>query len=290
MFTFEKQDLGKNTLKYTVTIPVKEIKTRYDAGFDEIRGSAKIEGFRPGKAPANIAKKHISKEKIYDLLIQKLLPDVYKDILTREKLEPIISPEVELKKAEEEKDWEIDFTIAMKPAAKLPDYKKVIQKVKAELKKDAIWVPGKDVEKESEAEKMKRREKLLDEIVRNLVKETEIELSDLIIEQEVNNRLSKLLDDVRSIGLTMDAYLASKNLTTDSAKAQFKKEVQDSYAVDLILTEIGDKENISVSQKELDDFFEKISDEASKADAKKHAYFYSSVLRKQKIIDFLSDL
>jgi len=95
-----------------------------------LSADTKVEGFRKGKAPADLVNKKLRQEKIYDELIRKLLPDIYEHIIKTEKLEPAISPKVELKKALEKEDWLIEFTVALKPHVTIPEYKKIVTEVK----------------------------------------------------------------------------------------------------------------------------------------------------------------
>jgi FKBP-type peptidyl-prolyl cis-trans isomerase (trigger factor) len=109
----------------------------------------------------------------------------------------------------------------------------------------------------------------------------------MIVESELNHRLSKLVDDVQKIGLTVDQYLKSKNLTMDTVKENFKREIEDTYKLEFLLSEVADKEGIKVEQSEIDKLFVNIKDEKEKQFAMQNSYYYASVLRKQKTIDFL---
>lgn len=78
-------------------------------------------------------------------------------------------------------------------------------------------------------------------ILEAVLKEVKVEISDLIVEEELSARLSRLVDDVRKIGLTTEAYLKSKNLTMEQLKASFKKEIEDTYKLEFLLAEVMDQ-------------------------------------------------
>lgn len=281
------------TAIYEVTIPTKDIDTRYKASLQDLAKTANVEGFRKGKAPADMAEKALGKDRIFDHMIQVLLPDIYKKVLEQDKLEPVISPKIELQQAKEGEDWVIVMSIALQPTVKVPDYNKIAADVRSEAKKDEIWVPGKDEKadtKLSDKEIMERKEKMLNNILQKIIDKTTIELSDIIVEQEVNNRLARLVDDVRNIGLTIDAYFQSRNTTQEQVKDEFKKDIESTYKLEYALNEIGDKENITVEDKEIQKMLKDIPDGPEKADAQKNAYVYAMMMRKQKILDFLSAL
>jgi len=293
MFNLQKKNIEKTTLEYTVMVPQEEIVKRFDITLKEVSKTTEVPGFRKGTAPIDIARNTIAKEKVYDKLIQKLFTDIYKEILEKDDLKPALSPQADLKKAEEGSDWELVLRIALQPEVIVPDYKKIMANALNEVKKDDIWVPGKDKDEKEpdiEAKTNAKREKKLQKVLDELVKQTKIELSSIIVDHEVERKLTQLLDDVRKVGLTVEAYLQSKNTTQEQLNTQLKDDIDATYKLEYALSEIADKEGITVEPAEIENLFAHIKDEQEKAEAKKNSYVYSNMLRKQKVIDFLSSL
>lgn len=282
--------LPKATVEITVDIPKDVISKSYSDAFESLRERLEVEGFRKGKVPKEIAEKNLRKETVYQELIHRLLPKIYEDIVKKEELKPVISPKIELVKAQENSDWQIKISVAERPIVTLGDYKKLIQKAKEDKKKAHIWVPGKDKSEPSEQEKAKMNQELLNAVLDELLKASNVEISDLILEEELNSRLSRLVDDVQKLGMTIDSYLKSKNTTMDQLRAQYKSEIENIHKMEFILNEIADEENIKVENAELDKIFGTIQDEKEKKLAQQNAYFYAALLRKQKTLDFLLGL
>lgn len=276
--------LPQNTYELLIEIPWDEVSREYKTAFDLILAEFSIEGFRKGKVPAAMAEKHIPKEKVYEQLIKTLIPRVYEEAVVAEKLKPIVAPKVDLVTAKENETWQVKATVAEKPAVDLGEYKKKVQAAKADLKKADIWVPGKE---EKAPDQAAENDKLLNVALTTILKEVKCEISPMLIEAEMNRKLTQLVDDVQKIGLTVDSYLQSKGLTMDKLKEQFTREITDMYKLEFILLDIADKENIQVDQADLDKLFGALKDEKDKAAAKANSYFYASVLRKQKTLDFL---
>lgn len=287
MYSYKKEKLPKNTVQLIVDVPKADVKQEEGEAFLRLQQKLTVEGFRPGKVPKDIAEKHIHKEDLYQELAQKMISRIYSEILSKENLKPIISPKVDLVKAKEGEDWQIKITLAEKPIIVLGDYKKVIKDAKAKISKTNIWVPGKDKDAKKPEED---KNKLLNEVLTALLKETKLEISDLVINEEINHRLAHLLDEIQKIGLTTENYLKSKNLTMDSLKAQFKKETEDTYKLEFILAEVADKENLKVEQADLDKLFVNIKDENEKKKAIQNSYYYATIIRKQKTLDYLISL
>lgn len=289
MLTLKKTDLGKNTLKFVVTVPKSQIKRKYEEIFNRFIKQLEVPGFRKGKAPKDIAAKKINKEKIFQQTAKEIIPEIYQQLINQENLKPVINPKIKLLKAKEGEDWQIEITIAEKPKVTLPDYRKLIKEIKSEKKKDDIWVPGKSEKKDKKKAK-ENKGKLLNKILDALAKNTQIEISDLIVETELERRLTQLLDDIQKIGLTVEAYLKSKNETIESIKNRFRKEIEDLYKLEMALEEIAEKEKVVVNQKEIETLLANIKDKKKQQEARKNSYFYASILRRQKTIDFLLSL
>lgn len=287
MYSYKKEKLPKNTTSFVVDIPKEDIKNEEAAAFTRLQNELTVEGFRKGKAPKNIAEKHISKDDLYQELAQKMISRIYQEIITKEKIQPIISPKVDLESAKENESWKIKITIAEKPIVSLGDYKKAVKEAKAKAKAADIWVPGKDKEaKKPEDDKSK----LLNDVLTALLNETKLEISDLVIDEEINHRLTHLIDEIQKIGLTTENYLKSKNLTMDSLKAQFRKETEDTYKLEFALSEVADQEKIQIEKAELDKLFVNIKDEKDRKQAEQNSYYYATILRKQKTLDYLISL
>jgi len=273
-----------------VDIPINDINNAYNEAFSFLQKELVIPGFRKGTVPKKIAEKHIQKEVVYEKLIQNLLPKIYEEIIKKENIIPIISPKVELLNAKENEDWQVKILIAQKPDIHLTDeYKKIVKEIKNNKKKDEIWVPGKKQSSQPKTEEMKKQ-KILNEILNALLKNINCEVSDLVIEEELNHRLANLLDEIKHIGLTVEAYLKTKNITIDDLKNQYRKEIDEAYKLEFILLAIADKENITVEKSDLEKIFSNFHNEKERKLAENNSYFYASILRKQKTLDYLLDL
>jgi len=285
--TLKKQP--KSTIEVLVKLTWNEIQLAYKTSFELLHAEFEMEGFRKGKVPRELAEKNIAKDSVYSHLIRELMPKIYEDIVKKENLKPILSPKIELVKAKENEDWELKVTLAEKPVVKLRDYKKQVQEAKKTLKADDIWVPGKEQTAPDKSADQKK-EKVLNVSLEAVLKECECELPPLLIEEELDRRLSQMVDDVQKIGLTMDKYLQTRNLTMEKVKERLTREITDMYKLEFILQAIADEEKLEVKQEDLNALFSNIKEEKDRKAAEANAYFYASVLRKQKALDFIIGL
>lgn len=284
------KSLPNNTYEVEVTIDKSRIKTMNDQVVEEAIKNVKVEGFRPGKAPRNLAEKELNQEKVYGEVLERILTPELSEIMTKEGKRPVTRPRVQLKEAKADSDWIATIQIAEKPTLKLPDYRAKIADLKKDMKKGDIWVPGQETENKPNEGQQQARTKLMNDILQMLVSETSFDLSDLIIEDEYNQRLTQLLEEIRKLGLTLDSYLASRSMTAEQLQESVKREVSDLYKIEFILDALSEKEQVQVEPQELEALFGSISDPQAKKQAQDNAYMYAAMLRKQKLLDFLIDL
>lgn len=117
----------------------KNLQVTLEAGEidDELKGitkdfvrHARIPGFRPGKAPEAMVAKRFQKE-IRDELRQKVLARGYREGLKEAKLDVLQLIDVNEPEVNPGQDVDITFTIDIRPAFELPDYKGIPATAKA---------------------------------------------------------------------------------------------------------------------------------------------------------------
>jgi len=69
-----KKSLISNNDKLRINIPWSELKKPYQQTISDLAKKMKIEGFRKGKIPLNIAEKQVSLEKIAETILKDILP------------------------------------------------------------------------------------------------------------------------------------------------------------------------------------------------------------------------
>ena len=289
MYTHSIKKLPKNTLEISISIPWKDIQIEYTKAFAVIQKDTSIEGFRKGKAPKEVAEKHIKREDVYNNLLQTYVPSIYSEIVKKENLKPIISPKLDLKSAAENKDWDLVIHVAQVPTVTLGKYKEAVKAAKKEVAKAGIWVPGKDTEVTQE-DKDKQKQAEFQASLAATLTAAKVEVSDLIVEDELNGRLARIVDDVQKIGLTMEKYLESKKMTKEDFNNQIREEITETYKMEFVLQKIADEEKIQVEKEELEKMLAAVTKPKEKEAAMKNTYYYAPLLRKQKTLDYLSSL
>lgn len=285
--SFQLNQLPKKTFEITAVIPWSEVEKTQETIIEEQGKQLEIKGFRKGMAPKNMVKDVLGKEKLIRFILEKILPDLFQKAVEELKLKPVLSPKVELISADENKDWQAKFLSCEEPEVSLGNYKEEIKK--AFGTKAKIWTPGEEKE-EKPQDKENEKEKKINMALEWLLKNLKIEISDLLIEDEVNRKLSSLIDQTQKLGLTVEQYLASSGKKIDSIKEEYSKQSQENLMFEFILGKIADEEKISVTEEDLNKAAAKAESETQKKVLEGQKYYLAILLRRQKTLDFLAGL
>jgi len=320
-YTYKLKSLPKSAKEATIEIKWDLISKNKDSVITRAIATVNVPGFRIGKAPRATAEKMLNMDKIYEETVRETIPEIYKAILEKEKLNPITSPSVNLTEAKEGETWKLTMTIPLVPEVKLKDYKKQIKNEKLKVEKEASAkksepvipanagiqkgkmsdevkeipeppsLEGRQVRDDKQPnEKPEASALMLSSIFDILLKESELEVPELLTNEEVNRRLTQLLDDIKKVGLTPEQYLTSKKMTEEELQKQYFKDSEDMYKIEFIISKIADEEKLTVEPTELENIMGLAKNDEEKAIAQRNMAWYETLLRKQKVIDFLNTL
>lgn len=264
-----------NQVEWIVTLPWQSINETYERITKHLMEHIEVAGFRKGKAPADLAKKHIDDAKVYEEVLKELIPKVYADSVKAHNLKPILSPKVEVIEADKEKPWKFKIVTAEKPPITLGNYRQAITKMKS-AKKATVIVPGKENQKQEEV--------TLADVLDALAAEIKVELPEILVEQEVTRMLSNLVDQTQKLGLTVEHYLQSQGKTSDALREEYKRDAQKTLSLEFALEEIADKENITIDNKDIDVFIDQAKSAQDKKALTDQRYYIANLLRRQKTV------
>jgi FKBP-type peptidyl-prolyl cis-trans isomerase (trigger factor) len=270
----EKQTNGNIVL--TITIPWEDVtRTKAQVVEDMVKGTS-LPGFRKGKAPKKLVEEKLDEEKVKEEVLRKILPQGYVEAVKEHKLNPVISPRIQIVKMDEGKEWQFIATTCEAPKIELNNYKDAVKKINAKSK---IILPGKEPTPPS-----------LDELIAELLKTIKIEIPQIIVDSETERLLAQTLDEIKRLGLTLDQYLASTGKNIDALKEDYAIKAKNDIGLEFILRQIGETEKITVEDKELDEAINQGKTDEEKKNLASNKYLLASIIRQQKTLDFLKNL
>jgi FKBP-type peptidyl-prolyl cis-trans isomerase (trigger factor) len=277
--------LPKKTFELELTIPWEEVQKTYQKVLSNTAKDITIKGFRQGKAPLNMVETHVGKATLYEKTVQIMVTDSYIEAVKKHNLRPIIHPQIVPISLEENKDWIVKATSCEPPGVDLANYKDAVKGLKA---KSTIWTP----DKAGQDEKEKPTGPTIDQILEEVIKTAKVEIPEVLLEQEVNRLLSNTIDQVNSMGMTIDQYLQSRGKSSEQLRHEYRHSAENSLKLEFIMAKIALENNIDVDNKEIEDIIAKTQEPTAKKalESQEQQNYLKAILRRQKTLDFLKSL
>lgn len=125
--------------RLTIGVPAQEVDSEVEKRLKQTASRARLNGFRPGKAPMSVVKKRFG-EGVRQEVISDMMRDAYIKALSEEKLNPAGLPRFEPKELGEGKDLEFVATVEVYPEITLADFSDL------EFTRESAEVTEKDVD------------------------------------------------------------------------------------------------------------------------------------------------
>ncbi|MBI4225110.1 MAG: trigger factor [Candidatus Sungbacteria bacterium] len=143
---FTTQKLPKSQIEILVTLPFSEFEPHVKKAAALISETAKIEGFRPGKAPYTQVKDTVGEHAIYERAAEEAVrhtwAEVIRDVLDAEpfKTHPFIGrPDITVTKLAPDNEFIYKVTASYVPEVKLPDdYATIAKRVRKDKKEVSV--------------------------------------------------------------------------------------------------------------------------------------------------------
>src|SRR3990170_8218324 len=129
-YTINHGEKGRVEIK--VDIPKATFETAYNQILVKLGHDAKIDGFRPGKAPADVVEGKVGLNKILNETASSSISKHLSDILEKEKLIPLESPKIAVNTLAKSSPFSFTASFTQKPKVKVGSWKTIkVKKVAA---------------------------------------------------------------------------------------------------------------------------------------------------------------
>lgn len=223
-----------SNVEIEVTIPAVDFMGYWNDGIKRIQKEAEIDGFRKGMAPENAITAKYGESAIMQEMADSAINKSYPEIVIGEKIHVIGEPHIHIVTLEKDKDFVYHAHVPVYPVLDMPDYKKIAT----------------DTAKENEKETVEITAEELDKIMAGLSDEIKTATPDIENKIKENVKLEKELqikNEVRAITMeNLVKAVEEKNIDC------WPEGFQDKDKAQVIAIEIAKKENITVSEEEID--------------------------------------
>ena len=117
--------LPKSQVGMTIEVPVEVVNATYDRVLNRLASRARIEGFRPGRAPRALVEARLGPAALREEVVETMVPEVVRQALDEKSIDPIDNPDVEVLELERGKPARLKATISVMPEVTLADVTKL---------------------------------------------------------------------------------------------------------------------------------------------------------------------
>ncbi|MDR1208134.1 MAG: trigger factor [Holosporales bacterium] len=129
----DKKEHSSLSRTYTITITLSEITEKIDEWIVKKAATVKMDGFRKGKVPLDVVKKHYI-DQAKPSVIEDILKKAQKDIIETDKLVLVRGPSFEIKSSALDEDFVVEMSVEIQPKVELIDHKEIhVEKVVCEV-------------------------------------------------------------------------------------------------------------------------------------------------------------
>ncbi len=105
----------------TIEVPAELVDATFERVLNRLVSRAKIEGFRPGRAPRALVETRLGPAVVREEVVEAMVPDVIRQALEEKSIDPIDSPDVEVLELERGRPARLKATISVMPEVTLGD-------------------------------------------------------------------------------------------------------------------------------------------------------------------------
>jgi trigger factor len=115
------EQLPRSQVGMTIEVPAETVDATFDRVLNRLVSRAKIEGFRPGRAPRALVEARLGPAAIREQVVETMVPEVIRQVLQESSINPIDNPDVEVVELERGKPARLKATVSVMPQVTLGD-------------------------------------------------------------------------------------------------------------------------------------------------------------------------
>ncbi|HXC78966.1 MAG TPA: trigger factor [Candidatus Acidoferrum sp.] len=213
------EQLPKSQVGMTIEVPAETVDATYDRVLNRLTSKARIEGFRPGRAPRSLVEARLGPAVVREEVVELMVPEIVRQALQERSIDPIESPDVEVLELERGRPARLKATVSVMPEVKLGE----VPKLEAPI--EPIEVTDEMVERRLEDVRQPlaeitpvEREARLGDVV---VIDVEVDVVGKVIDSETRKAMEAELKDGVLLPELLEAIPGAKVGETRSAVVKF---------------------------------------------------------------------
>ncbi len=269
---------------FRITLEGSEGDLYFTRAAQELSKENPVKGFRPGTVPFEILEKSLDKNLVTKSVAREAIKAVLPDFFKTQRLYFIGEPLIQFTQIQKGKPLEFEIGLALWPAIKLSDHKNIeVKGRKPEVSEEEISRALNHIKKSRKAEKLDDtfarslgnfknlgelkasvKEGLLyeknqlflrkkrDELLEAVRESSAIELAPFLIDQEARKIVEHEVREIERQGMSVEEYLKQIGRTENDFLKQAQEIARKRLENAFILYDIAKKEDIKVTDEEID--------------------------------------
>ena len=115
------ESLPKSQVGMTIEVPAETVDATYEKVLNRLASKAKLEGFRPGRAPRALVEARLGPAALREEVVETIVPEVIRAALAEKSISPIDNPDVEVLELERGRPARLKATVTVMPEVTLGD-------------------------------------------------------------------------------------------------------------------------------------------------------------------------
>ena len=125
------EPLPKSQVGLTIEVPAELVDATFERVLNRLVSKAKIEGFRPGRAPRQLVEARVGPAALREEVVDAIVPQVVQQAMRERSIDPIDNPDVEVIELERGRPARLKATISVMPQVTLGDTSKLMAPAEA---------------------------------------------------------------------------------------------------------------------------------------------------------------
>ncbi len=137
--------------------------------------------------------------------------------------------------------------------------------------------------------KQKAGQKKRMEVMENIIKESKMEIPEILVESELDKMMSQFEGDIAKMGLKFEKYLEHIKKTREDLRKEWRTDAERNGKVQLILNKIAITENIKAEEKKIGEEVKRLMEHYKDASPERAHDYIETILTNEAVFKFLEE-
>ncbi len=265
-----RKDISDISVDLDVELNAEELLEYVAAAKRHLASGLKIDGFRPGKIPPDVAAKHLNESEIREEALQRAVNGSLMKAFEKENLRVLSQESFKIIENTPEK-LVYKMRVVLFPTVKLGEYKglsiarKKVEVTEAEIDsamEELARLRGEGNELGIDRESMREgilmekneheHERIHIELLKQVVERSTVTIPDIMVERQLDGMVGDFERELSSRGMQLDAYLEEAKKKREDLRKDWSEQAKNQVKMSLVTEALAEAEHLKIEEEELE--------------------------------------